>query len=217
MASLQEYVAQQFPHHDIDVWEPGYPPDLELTEHTVVSYVVGTRAGLDLLNTFRRSVPNAHLAAVGVRPTDATVLSTAGEDRDGIMDLPVRRIAAWVVGGFMVLGLVGVALSLVFTDSGVTAGIIGGFTALIGALIGGIVGGSRFAGERATSQPRAPGRSITVVAAFLDDNESASSLATSIGPAAGYEVRIVDNKGGWHSPATGSTEAQSVERTEGEF
>ena len=206
MASLQEYVAQQFPQHQIDVWEPGDPPDLELTEHTVVSYAVGTRAGLDLFNTFRRTVPNAHVAAVDVKPTDPTVISTTGEDRDGVVDLPVRRVAAWVVGGFLVFGLVAVALSLVFTDSGVTAGIIGGFTALVGAAVGGIVGGSRFAGERATSQPRAPGRSITVVAAFLDDDESASSLATSVGPAAGYEVRIVDNKGGWHSPATGNTQ-----------
>jgi len=207
MASLQEYVAQQFPQHEIDVWEPGYPPDLELTEHTVVSYVVGTRAGLDLLNTFRRSAPNAHLAAVEVRPTDATVVASAGEDRDGVVDLPLRRVAAWVFGGFLVLGLLGVAVSLAFTDSGVTAGIIGGFLALVGAIVGGIVGGSRFAGQRATSQPRAPGRSITVVAAFLDDDKSAASLATSIGPAAGYEVRIVDNKGGWHSPTTGSPEA----------
>jgi hypothetical protein len=111
-----------------------------------------------------------------------------------------------VVGGFLVFGLLAVALSLVFTDSGVTAGIIGGFTALVGAAVGAIVGGSRFAGERATSQPRAPGRSITIVAAFLDDDESASSLATSVGPAAGYEVRIVDNKGGWHSPPTGKTQ-----------
>jgi hypothetical protein len=206
MASLQEYVAQQFPQHEIDVWEPGHPSDLELTEHTVVSYVVGTRAGLDLLNTFRRSVPNAHLAAIEVKPTHATVVSTTGEDRNGVMDLPVRRVVAWVLGGFLLFGLVAVALSLVFTDSGVTAGVIGGFTALVGAIVGGIVGGSRFAGERANSQPRAPGRSITVVAAFLDDDASATSLATSIGPAAGYEVRIVDNKGGWHSPPTGSTE-----------
>jgi hypothetical protein len=178
MASLQDYVAQQFPQHQIDVWEPGDPPDLELTDHTVVSYAVGTRAGLDLFNTFRRSVPNAHVAAVDVKPTDPTVISTTGEDRDGVVDLPVRRVAAWVVGGFLVFGLLAVALSLVFTDSGVTA----------------------------TSQPRAPGRSITVVAAFLDNDESASSLATSVGPAAGYEVRIVDNKGGWHSPATGNTQ-----------
>jgi hypothetical protein len=208
MASLKEYVAQQFPQHEIDVWDPGSPPDLELTDHTVVSYVVGTRAGLDLLKTFRRSVPKAHLAAVEVRPTDATLVPTTGEDRDGVIDLPAQRVAAWIVGGFLVLGVVGVAASLVLTDSGATVAIIGGFMAVLGALVGGIVGGSRFAGQRATSQPRAPGRSITVVAAFLDDDESASSLATSVGPAAGYEVRIVDHPGGWRSPATGTTEGE---------
>jgi hypothetical protein len=208
MASLKEYVAQQFPQHEIDVWEPASPADLELTDHTVVSYVVGTRAGLDLLNTFRRSVPKAHLAAVEVRPTDATVVPTTGEDRDGVIDLPARRVVVWVVGGFVVLGVLGLLASLLVTDSGVTAGVIGGFMALVGAIVGGIVGGSRFAGQRATSQPRAPGRCITVVAAFLDDDESASSLASTVGPAADYEVRIVDHLGGWRSPAAGTTDPE---------
>ena len=41
------------------------------------------------------------------------------------------------------------------TGSGMTAAISGCFAALIGAIVGAIVGGARFAGERATSQPRA--------------------------------------------------------------
>ena len=206
MTSLQEYVTSQFPQHDIDVLEPRAEADLELTDNTVVSFVVGNRAGIDLLSTFRRSVPNAKVAAVEVRPSDRSIVPTDGEDRDGVVDLPVRRVAAYVVGGLVVFGLVATVVAWAIFDSGLAAAIYGCFAALIGATVGAIVGGARFAGERATTQPRVPGRSITVVAAFLDDDAEAASLAQSVGPAADYEVRIVDHAGGWRNPATGSTE-----------
>lgn len=206
MASLQEYVTRQFPQHDIDVLEPRGGADLELTDNTVVSFVVGNRAGLDLLSTFHRSAPNARVAAVEVRPSDRTIVPGEHEDRDGVLDLPASRVAAYVAIGFVVFGVVATIGSLMITDSWITTAIYGCFAALIGALVGAIVGGSRFASERATSQPRAPGRSITVVAAFLDDDAAATSLAESVGPAADYEVRIVDHSGGWRSPPTGSTE-----------
>jgi hypothetical protein len=204
MASLQDYVAQQFPQHEIDVLEAPTENDLELTDNTVVSYVVGSRAGLDLLNTVHRSAPQARVAAVEVRPSDPTVVPTVGEDRDGVVDLPTRRIAIDVVVGLVVVGLAAGIATWAISGSGPSAGIAGAFGALIGALAGAIVGGARFAGQRANSQPRAPGRNITVVAAFLDDDASAASLARSIGPAADYEVRIVDHEGGWRSPGTGS-------------
>jgi hypothetical protein len=206
MASLQEYVTRQFPQHDIDILEPRSGVDLELTDNTVVSFVVGNRAGLDLLSTFHRSAPHARVAAVEVRPSDRTIVPGEGQDRDGVLDLPVRRVVAFVAIGLVVFGVVATIVSLIITDSWTTAAIYGCFAALIGAMVGAIVGGSRFAGERATSQPRAPGRSITVVAAFLDDDAAATSLAQSVGPAADYEVRIVDHSGGWRSPPTGSTE-----------
>ena len=71
---------------------------------------------------------------------------------------------------------------------------------MIGAVIGAIVGASRLAGQRANSQPHAAGSTITVVAAFLDDEATASTLAQSVGPVADYEIRIVDHNGGWRSP-----------------
>jgi hypothetical protein len=207
MTSLQEYVARQFPQHEIDASAPSNPDDLELTDNTVVSFVVGARDGLDLLNRFRQSAPNARVAAVEVRPTDATVVPTAGEDADGVVDLPARRVVASVGIGAVAVGVAGALLSYLFTSSVTSAVIVGVFGAMIGAAVGAIVGGARMAGERATSQPRAPGKPITVVAAFLDDPASATSLATAVGPAADYEVRIVDHSGGWRSPPTGSTEA----------
>ena len=206
MASLQDYVTRQFPQHDIDVLEPRTGADLELTDNTVVSFVVGNRAGIDLLSTYRRSAPNAKVAAVEVRPSDRSVVPSEDEDRDGVIDLPAKRVAAYVVGGLVTFGVVATIVAWTTTDSGMSAAIYGCFAALVGAIVGALVGGSRFAGERATSQPRVPGRSITVVAAFLDDDAAATSLAQSVGPAADYEVRIVDHSGGWRSPATGNSE-----------
>ncbi len=206
MTSLQEYVTQQFPHHDIDVVEPRGPTDLELTDNTVVSFVVGSREGLDLLSTFRRSVPNSRVAAVTVKPSDPTVVPSVGEDADGVVDLPVRRVAAFVAIGFVALGVLGALIATITTDSVAIIAIAAGFAAIVGGIVGAIIGGSRLAGERANSQPRAPGRNITVVAAFLDDDATAASLARSVGPAANYEVRIVDHAGGWRSPGAASTE-----------
>lgn len=200
MASLQDYVTQQFPEHDIDLLEPCNETNLELTDNTVVSVVVGSRAGLDLLQTYQRSAPRARVAAVTVKPTDPSIVPTAHEDTDGAVDLPVRRIAAVAALGFIVFGIVGTLVVTVSTNSGATIAIAAIFVAIIGGIVGAIIGGSRLAGQRATSQPRAPGRNITVVAAFLEDDESAASLARTVGPAANYEVRIVNHDGGWRSP-----------------
>ena len=201
MTTLQEYVARQFPNHDIDLWDAASAPDLELSDHTVVSQVVGTRDGLDLLNVFRRRAPNARVAALAVRPSQSTVVPTDDEDPDGVVDLPVRRVAASAVGGAVLLGVVLAAVMMLISHESVaTAAIVGGFGAMIGAAVGAIMGGSRLASQRANFQPQAAGRTITVVAAFLDDDASASSLAQSVGPVADYDVRIVDHLGGWRSP-----------------
>jgi len=200
MTSLREYVAHQFPEHQIDEWDATNPDDLSLTEHTVVSYAIGTRDGVDLLNSFRRSAPAARVAALAVRPSEPTVVPSDDEDRDGVVDLPTRRVATFGIVGGLIFGLVFTIATLAITHSGAVAAIVGVFTAVVGAAIGTIVAGGRLAGERATSQPRAPGKRITVVAAFLDDEDSAASLARSVGPAADYEVRIVNREGGWHSP-----------------
>jgi hypothetical protein len=204
MASLQDYVTQQFPHHDITVLEPHDPVDLQLTDNTVVSYVVGSRAGIDLLNTFHRSVPADRVAAIEVKPSDPTVMPTAHEDSDGVVDLPVRRVAVHIAIGFVSLGVLWLVVTLLVADSATTAFIAAGFAAVVGGFIGAIVGGSRLAGQRANSQPRAPGQCITVVAAFLEDEDSAATLAECVGPEAEYEVRIVDRRGGWRSPGRSS-------------
>lgn len=200
MTSLREYVAGQFPAHEIDEWDATNPDDLSLSEHTVVSFVVGTRDGLDLLNAFRQSAPRTRVAALAVRPSEPTVVPSDDEDRGGVVDVPGRRVAVLSLLGAIVVALVCTIAAWTITDSRMVAGIVGLFTAFIGAAVGAIIGGARFAGERATSQPHAPGQRITVVAAFLDDEQAAASLARSVESAAEYEVRIVNRDGGWHSP-----------------
>ncbi|HEY0521178.1 MAG TPA: hypothetical protein VGC84_16940 [Ilumatobacteraceae bacterium] len=212
MATLQDYVAKQFPQHNIDASSPMNPPDLELTDHTVVSYVVGARDGLDLLSAFRHSAPKARVAAVEVRPTDATVVPTQDEDRDGIVDVPDRRLRSAVAVGAVCGALVVGGLALALSGSVLVTIITAVFGAFIGIAVGFIVAGGRFAGERAVTQPRAPGQTITVVAAFLEDPDSAATLARTVGPAAGYEVRIVDHQGGWRSPGPGRADGGGDER-----
>ncbi|MGZ4764223.1 MAG: hypothetical protein ACXV6M_01035 [Ilumatobacteraceae bacterium] len=200
MTSLQEFVATQFPNHEIDLLDPASIADLELSDHTVVSQVAGARDGLDLLNLFRRRAPYARVAAVAVRPSRGSLVPADDEDRNGVVDLPVRRVALAVLGSAVTIGLVLAVVMLVTHESVATAAVVGGFGVMIGAAIGAIIGGSRLAGQRATLQPRAPGRTITVVAAFLEDDASASSFAHSVGPMTNYDVRIVDQRGGWRSP-----------------
>ncbi len=203
MTSLQDYVARQFPNHEIDLWDAGSAADLELSDHTVVSQVVGTRDGLDLLKVFRNRAPNARVAALAVRPSSTSVLRSDDEDRDDVVDLPPRRIAISEVAGAVLVGIALTVLMLVIHESGATAVIVGGLAALIGAAVGVTAGNSRLARQRGNSQPQAPGTTITVVAAFLDDDASARTLAQSVGPVADYEVRIVDHNGGWRSPGPG--------------
>ena len=82
------------------------------------------------------------------------------------------RVAVTVIAGALILGIVLTVVMLLINESVAIAAIMGGFAALIGATVGAIVGAARLAGQRANSQPQAPGRTITVVATFLDDDLS---------------------------------------------
>ena len=207
MASLQDYVTRQFPQHDIDVLEPRTGSDLELTDNTVVSYVVGNRAGLDLLSTFRRSAPNAKSRRSRcVRPI-ASVVPREDEDRDGVIDLPAKRVAAYVLIGLVTFGVIATVVAWMITDSGMTAAIYGCFAALVGAIVGRDrrwlairrrAGNTRSRGYRDEASPWSQRSSTTT--------QLPLRWHSLLGPAADYEVRIVDHSGGWRSPATGNNE-----------
>ena len=63
-------------------------------------------------------------------------------------------------------------------------------------------GGDRHAGDRAWSQPQAPGRNIVVVAAFADTESDATQVARLMEAMRPYEIRVVNSRGDWHTPNT---------------
>lgn len=144
------------------------------------------------------------MRAVVVRTPDPSIVRQDGEDPDGIVDLPLRRlVVAAVLGAIVGMG-VGIGIGAIASERLAPALVIGAFIAVIGAALGAVVGGgARFAGERATSQPPARGQDVTIIAAFFDNEEAATSLAREVaGSEQQFDMRIVSADGSWHAPAT---------------
>lgn len=199
MTTLLEYATSHFPHHATDSSGGDHP----LTEHTAVAHVIGRDAGLDLARRIKTSLPSAEVGAVLVEPTEPTVVPEGGEDPEGMVDLPHRRLASAGLAGAVVVGLaIGIVTGLA-TDEAWVGVIVGAFAAIIGAVIATMAsGGGRYAGERAWEQPHAPDRTIAVVAAFVDTEDDALGVARVMEAAQPFEVRIVNADGAWHSPNT---------------
>ncbi|MGD9997392.1 MAG: hypothetical protein AB7L17_13680 [Ilumatobacteraceae bacterium] len=199
MTTLLEYATTHFPNHVTD--DAG--GDKPLADHTAVAHVVGSATGIALAERVQRELPTAEVAAVMVRPNEPTVLPQGGEDPEGMVDLPYRRVAAsTIVGGVVVGVIVGVVVGLI-TES-FLAGLIGaGFGAALGGIISAIAGGgARLAGERGWEQPHAPDRTVAVVAAFVQSEDEAMHAARVMDELGPFEVRIVAADGAWHSPNT---------------
>jgi hypothetical protein len=149
------------------------------------------------------SSSSAEVASVMVRPNEPTLLPEGGEDKEGAVDLPYRRVATSSIVGALVVGvIVGVVVGLI-TGSAL-AGLIGaGFGAALGGIIAAIAGGgARLAGERGWEQPHAPDRTVAVVAAFVESEDEALEAARVMDELGPYEVRIVAADGAWRSPNT---------------
>ena len=203
MATLLDYARQHFPGHDTES-SPGSPEGaVALASHTVVAHVVGSRRAKLVEEALRRSAQGRDMGRVVLRPTDPTLVTTGGEDKEGIVDLPYRRFAAGAVGGgavgLVVLGVVG----LLVTDTWWGAIILAGFGAVLGAVIAAMLSGmGRYAGDRAWEQPHAPDRTIVVLAAMFDDEHQANVAAAGVEVFQPDDVRIVAADGAWHSPVT---------------
>jgi len=149
----------------------------------------------------KQALPNADVGAVMVRPTDPTVMPEGGEDREGVVDLPHRRLATAGIIGAVVAGLaVGLIVGFV-ADSAWVGVIVGVFAAILGGAISVIAGGgARYGGGRAWEQPHVPDRTVAVVAAFAANEHDALAAARVMDEMNPYEVRIVASNGAWHSP-----------------
>ncbi|MCU1360822.1 MAG: hypothetical protein JWN99_2111 [Ilumatobacteraceae bacterium] len=199
MTTLLEYATTQFPNHITE--QTG--GDTELTDHTAVAHVVGSANGIELARRIRQALPTADVGAVMVRPTDPTVVPNGGEDPNGVVDLPARRVATAGAFGGVGLGIAaGIVVGLV-TSSAVIGVIVGVFAAIIGSVIAGMIGGGgRYAGDHAWDQPHAPDRTVAVVAAFTENERDAVAAARIMDALDPYEVRIVAADGAWHTPNT---------------
>jgi hypothetical protein len=200
-ADLLDYAHLEFPNHEVSPWR-GEGPDLLLQTHTLVVHVVGVRPAAAVLALAEHEVGDDHVGAVIVRPHEPTVWPTHPEDTDGVFDLPMRRIGVSMLAGAgagLVLGLLVGALA---GAGHIGALVIGGFAAVVGGTVGGVAGGgARHAAERATTQPQAAGHDLAIVAAFLDDEQAATSLARAVADTEQqYDMRIVGIDGRWHVP-----------------
>ena len=70
-----------------------------LTSHTVVAHVVGRADGMELARRVRAVLPGTDVGSVLVRPTEPTIANTGGEDPEGVVDLPRRRVASAGIAG----------------------------------------------------------------------------------------------------------------------
>ena len=177
--------------------------DLPLVDHTVVAHVLGADATISLLERMRAAGWD-RTAAVLVCPADPSVVPHGDEDRQSANDLPDRR---WILTAAIgaVIGAIGAGLAAGFLADAVAAGIVaGGFGAILGAVVGAMLGGlGRHAGERAWSQPHAPGRTMGVVATFAEDEVRASEAVRVMERAAPHDLRLVSSSGAWRAPGAG--------------
>lgn len=199
MTTLTEYTTAHFPNHVIE----RTPGDLTLTDHTAVAHVVGSENGLELARRLHLELGADDVATVLVRPTEPTIVGEGGEDPEGIVDLPYRRVAAGGLAGAAVVGIaIGVVTGAIFGSFWVGV-ILGAFAAVVGGVIAAMAtGGARAAGHRAWEQPHAPDRTIAVVAAFTDTERDAVAVARLMEQTAPHDVRIVNADGAWHAPNT---------------
>lgn len=174
-----------------------------LSEHTVIAHVVGEDDGVQMLHQMLAAHEPQRPVALMVRPAEASIVPADPEDSEGIVDLPNKRIGASSLLGGVGVGLAATVLIAVVNGSLAVALIAGTFAAILGGVIFGMLGGGgRHAGERAWSQPQAPGRNIVVVAAFADTESDATRVARLMEAMQPYEIRVVNSHGEWHTPNT---------------
>lgn len=202
MLTLDDYVRQQFPEQRTETLPARTGQPLELTDHTVVAQVLGVREGLDTVDHLRRTNNGVEVGAIIVRTTPPTVVPDQPEDTDGIVDLPERRLTGAAALGF-VIGAAGTMFAtfniLPLAGAVICAVMIGLLGAFIASMFSGL---GRFAGERATTQPNIPGRSLVVLGVFTDDEARAVKAVRQLEDRGIHDIRLVGRSGEWRSPST---------------
>jgi hypothetical protein len=197
MTTLVDYAATHFPSHEMDA------PlgDVQLGDHTTIAHVLGAREAGELAARMSRIVPDAQIGLVIVHQNAPHVVAKEPEDKEGVFDLPRRRMTTATFATALVAGVV---VGLIFgflAGSAWTGIIVGAFAALLGGICGWVAGGgSRFAGERGWAQPNQPGEDVALVAVLTADESTATQVAREMERDQPHDVRIVGRDGAWHSP-----------------
>lgn len=197
MVTLKSYAEMTFPNHAVRV-----DNDAPFYEHTTV----GQMTSDEQLKTFRLtlvdSLPGSQVSIATVEATTPSIVPAGGEDRQGVADLPKRRIFATAILAGGLAGVIGGIIIGAFINlaSGI---ILGCFVAVVVGIVSGIAGGgARFAGERAWEQANKPAEDIYLIAAYARDEREATVAANVMEQAGITDVRIVNENGAWHSPNT---------------
>jgi hypothetical protein len=196
MKSLQEYAQINYPNHRLTTADG----DVELAAYTVVAEVLGSTNVPGVTDELRKAMPDARVAVVRISLTEPTVVAQGGEDPEGVVDLPKRRIAVSAIAAGAVVGLVvGVIVWLTtsFIQGLITAVFSSAVAAVIGAMLG---GGARFAGDRAWAQRNAPDKTVNLVAVLTGEEPEALRAVQAIERRGIYDIRIVGVDGAWRSP-----------------
>lgn len=196
MKSLQEYAQSNYSNHFVSAPDG----DVELTAHAVVAEVLGSADVAAVTKEIRNAMPEARVAVVRISRTEPTVVQQGGEDPEGVIDLPKRRIAVSALVAGAVVGLV-VGVIVWLTTSFVAGLITAVFAGAVGAVIGAMLGGGgRFAGDRAWAQKNAPDKTINLIAVLTSQEPDALRAVQAIERRGIYDIRIVDGEGAWRSP-----------------
>ncbi len=197
--TIVEYAAQQFPSHKIDLWVDDGDSNPSLVEHSVVAHVIGVHDGRRLIAAVEEGGSNIVVAAL-VRPPAVSADPGAHVDRDGIVDVSTRRIWLSALTSGLGIGAIATIVTLVINRSVLTSVIVGVFLAVLGAVVGATIGGGARYGSERTSQPRANGEDIAVIAALCTSEADAAGVVSIMRELQPHTLRLVDAAGSWHAP-----------------
>lgn len=199
--TLEQYAEEVFPHHRIRGGS-----EFGLADEAIVAHFHDLTDALDARREVMMAYAGVGLDLVEVDVGERTVRATPDEDRDGIIDLPTRRLGA----GAAVVGVIsGVAVLVVLlVVSSVWAAVIcAGFAAALGAWVGFLVsGGARHAGDHAWEQHAdVGGRTMALLGAHPRSHQEAVEITSVFDDHRPETVRIV-GEAGWHAPSSFAAE-----------
>lgn len=195
--TLDDYAAEVFPNHEVDGGSR-----FVLDHDAIVAHFSDIVRAREVQGEIRAHYPGVEADVVSVHGSARTLTPTRDEDKQGITDLPNRRLGAASAIAAVVAFVVVLVVVLAFAN--VAAAVISAvFAACLGAWVGFLVGGgARHAGEHAWEQPADVGRrTMGLVAVHARNAQESIEITTLLDDYRPDTVRIVNNAG-WRNPSS---------------